>query len=742
MSRHGAATVKNSFGDYEILSVIGFGGMGVVYRAHDPHLNRTVALKVLKDDLRGQPAVQARFQREAKAVAQLNHPNIVHVFSVGVIDDIPYMAMELIESKALSVVIHHERRLPWERALHIAEQLARGLSCAHASQVIHRDIKPANILIGEGDHAYLTDFGIAKILTDETQLTVEGARLGTPDYMSPERCENGPLTPSSDIYSVGVVLFQMLTCRSPFEAASPIELIRKIISEKPPRVRSIVPELPADVDRLVAWMIERKPANRPASAEVLANAIARVLRGEPLDEHGDQTSIALEEFRISVATPTPNPANRGSGATSGRIQRWLSAWRKLPALGRISILGISYAVLVSSLFFGAREWRNSHAPSIEALTQGWLRPGLPARVTNETTGVSLARMRLPDFRPAAIVPLSGSVFAITLESTVNAAGAPEKALVSIDASDMKSSLRIDPRATTGREQSDASWKLVGSDPLRNRALLTYREPGSGDDESNTIIAAYDPKPAVPPTSLGLLSASPGRERFGSIPATRASAIAVSPDGNRIALSLADGPSGNDWFLAERDLRWAERGRLGHSLLSNAGPIESMAYTNDGTRIVYLRRNASGTAELGIASTIEGAVRQPSLANGELSFNVQGIKSDDSIVCVVTRDSDGTNALQFIDLTNSVQLGSISEVADAAWIGVSSELFAAMPDYRGQLQLWLIQASEPENRTQLTFLDGGVSPGVVVSADGQFGAAPVNSAGDATIAVVNLTAIQR
>ncbi|MDK1020951.1 MAG: serine/threonine-protein kinase, partial [Candidatus Hydrogenedentes bacterium] len=182
------------FGDYEIIETIGHGGMGIVYRAHDMALGRIVALKVLKDDLRSSRQICARFQREAEAFASLNHPNIVHIYAVGSVGRIPFISMEYIEGQSLSTIMRRRKRLPWKRALHIAQQIAEALACAHEAQIVHRDIKPGNILLDKDDRAFVTDFGIAKVLTAETQLTVDGSRLGTPQYMSPERCTNKEIT--------------------------------------------------------------------------------------------------------------------------------------------------------------------------------------------------------------------------------------------------------------------------------------------------------------------------------------------------------------------------------------------------------------------------------------------------------------------------------------------------------------------------------------------------------------------
>ena len=305
----GAASSCAMFGNYRILETVGQGGMGVVYRAVDVSLERTCALKVLREHLRGHSNLIARFYREAEAVAQLDHPNIVHIYSVGSVGNIPYMAMEYLESEALSRILERENHLDVQRALYLAEQVARALACAHEARIIHRDIKPGNILIGADDHVHVLDFGIAKLLSAEVQLTLDGSRLGTPQYMSPERCQNKLITASSDIYSLGVVLFQMISGRLPYEASTPVSLIRKIIAGPPTRLKELMPDVPRDVERLVAFMIEKDPKDRPANAEALADAIARVRAGESLDEAEGMADV-FASFRQTMGTPTPLPAEK------------------------------------------------------------------------------------------------------------------------------------------------------------------------------------------------------------------------------------------------------------------------------------------------------------------------------------------------------------------------------------------------------------------------------------------------
>ena len=325
---YNTARASTLFGQYNILETLGHGGMGVVYRAHDTSLDRIVALKVLREDLRTQKHVVARFQREAEAIAMVTHPNIVHIYSVGAVGKIPYLAMEYIEGDPLSKIMQRERQLPWETVFEVGEQVARALASAHEANIIHRDIKPGNVLVDKEWHAVVTDFGVAKVLTAETQLTVDGSRLGTPQYMSPERCLNKEITTSSDIYSLGVLMFQMIAGRLPYRAKDPIELLRKIVSTPPARLRDYMPDIPDDVERLVAHMIEKNPNDRPPSANDLAELIARVRAGKPLVEEDDGMGVAMDELRESLATPTPGYGLLADVyGPSGIQEKVLGVWR-------------------------------------------------------------------------------------------------------------------------------------------------------------------------------------------------------------------------------------------------------------------------------------------------------------------------------------------------------------------------------------------------------------------------------
>ena len=262
-----------TLGGFQILHEIGRGGMAVVYRARQIALNRDVAVKVLPPELaRHNPALSERFLHEAGSMARLSHPNIADVIDYGEQDGVQWFAMKLVEGEALDSLLARVGRLSPEQAAEIAAQVADALQHAHERGVIHRDVKPGNILIDQSGKTVVTDFGIAKA-ADVGHLTVTGASIGTPEYMSPEQAKGEPIDGRSDIYSLGAVLYAMICGEAPFTATTPVAVAMKHVNEPPRDPRELAPGCPEPVAGTIARALAKHPAYRFSTAQEMAAAL-------------------------------------------------------------------------------------------------------------------------------------------------------------------------------------------------------------------------------------------------------------------------------------------------------------------------------------------------------------------------------------------------------------------------------------------------------------------------------------
>ena len=279
----GTLALPARFGDYELLQEIGRGGMGVVYRAQQGSLGREVAVKMI---LRGQLASQAdreRFEAEAQAAARLDHPGIVPVYEVGEIDGRPYFSMKYVGGTTLAQLLA-EGPLPPREAATILTKVARAIHFAHMRGVLHRDLKPSNILLDEQGEPHVTDFGLAKQITGAETLTKTGAVLGTPAYMAPEQAagQRGAVGPRSDVYSLGVILYHMLTGRPPFQAASPAEMVMLVLEQDPVPPRMLNPKADRDLEMICLRCLQKPADLRYASAAGLADDLEAYLNDESI----------------------------------------------------------------------------------------------------------------------------------------------------------------------------------------------------------------------------------------------------------------------------------------------------------------------------------------------------------------------------------------------------------------------------------------------------------------------------
>ena len=253
---------------YEILEILGEGGMAFVYKARDTQLERFVAIKTLKPNYVNQNTFVERFRREAQTAANLNHPNIVQIFDWG-IDEEPYFVMEYIEGNTLTSIISKNRTISLSDILFIGSQVSSGLHAAHMKGLVHRDIKPGNIMITPDGKVKVTDFGIVSLQNEESDITKTGSILGTASYISPEQAQGKPVSIESDLYSLGTVLYELIAGRPPFSGDSPIATATKHLTDKPEKLSTFRRDLPKGVENAVMKLLEKATYDRYRSAEDL-----------------------------------------------------------------------------------------------------------------------------------------------------------------------------------------------------------------------------------------------------------------------------------------------------------------------------------------------------------------------------------------------------------------------------------------------------------------------------------------
>ncbi len=278
-----SAKMLGDFGDYELLEEIGRGGQGVVYRARQKSLNRTVALKVIGLGHWATEAHLKRFRREAEAAASLEHPCIVPIYEVGERDGSCYFSMKFIEGGQLDEVVRRES-MPIRRAVELIAKVARTVHYAHEHHILHRDIKPGNILLDRQGEPHLTDFGLARLVETESTVTRTMEVLGTPSYMAPEQAvgNNAAVSSVTDVYGLGAVLYQLLTGHPPFAGGTTYETVRLVLDAEPRQPRLLNPKVDRDLNTICLKCLEKDPRRRYASALALAEDLEHWLKHEPI----------------------------------------------------------------------------------------------------------------------------------------------------------------------------------------------------------------------------------------------------------------------------------------------------------------------------------------------------------------------------------------------------------------------------------------------------------------------------
>src|SRR5436305_8668030 len=333
-------------GRYRIVRKLGAGGMANVYLAEDQELGRRVAIKILNERHANDEQFVERFRREAKNAAGLSHPNIVSIFDRGQAENTYYIAMEYLDGRSLKELITARGPAPIHVAVDYARQILAALRIAHRQGVVHRDIKPHNVLVDGEGRIKVTDFGIAR--AGPSQMTEEGSIIGTAQYLSPEQAQGAPVTPASDLYSVGIVLYELLTGEVPFSGETPVELAMKHLSRVPEPPSHLRPEIQRDLDFVVMRALAKSPEERYTSADEMDADLARIARGVAVSPETEEAATAIIARPITLPTsqlPTqprppvrpPPPSYYDYDEPAGRRR---SIWPWLLALALVALAGV------------------------------------------------------------------------------------------------------------------------------------------------------------------------------------------------------------------------------------------------------------------------------------------------------------------------------------------------------------------------------------------------------------------
>jgi WD40 repeat protein len=401
---------------YEVLDVLGWGGMGVVYRAWQQRLNRIVALKMVHAGAQASPQVLARFRVEAEAVARLHHPNIVQIHEVGQHAGSPFLVLELVDGPSLSHALAGTPQ-PARRGAELVEALARAVHSAHRQGVVHRDLTPANILLSADGAPKITDFGLAKIVIGGGDLrTQTGELLGTPSYMAPEQAasRHEAIGAATDVYALGAILYDVLTGRPPFKAESPLETLRQVTNDEPVPPSRLRPRLPGDLETICLKCLRKEPAQRYPSATALADDLERFLHGRPIRARRSgraerawrwcRRNRAVASLLACVATLLAGIAIAASiAATRLKVQRDLAHKNleraQVAERDALAKLGDSYLAQAEAGRFSGRV--GQRYASLDALAQAaaiarYLKP--PAARLDKLRDEAIACMALPDLK--------------------------------------------------------------------------------------------------------------------------------------------------------------------------------------------------------------------------------------------------------------------------------------------------------------------------------------------------------
>jgi serine/threonine-protein kinase len=527
---------------YELVRRIARGGMAEVFLAHDLLLDRPVALKVLFPELSVDPSFVERFRREAQAAANLSHPNIVSVFDWGEADGTYFIVMEYVDGRPLSSVIHEQGRLPVGWAAAIGAEVAAALAFAHRHGVVHRDVKPGNVLLSEDGHVKVADFGIARAANTEGDLTQTGAVMGTATYFSPEQAQGQGVDARSDVYSLGIVLYEMVTGRPPFSGDNPLAVAYKHVREIPLTPRQLDPAIPPAFDAIVLQAMAKMPQDRYMSADEMRADLLRFQHGQTVLAFPPTMAATRLQDATMAGPPTGRTATISPTAIPPSARRRRLRGRYLAVL---ALLLAGLAVLLWLLL------RSSGAPASFTVPNVVLQPVGSATQTLQNEGLKVATQDVPaglGFGPGSVVdqsPKPPSKVSKGDTVTLKVAGAPAQVTVpDVTGQDVSSATtQLQQAGFTVSQQAQQSNQTPGTVIDQSPAGNTQADQGS----KVTLTVSSGPAQVTVPDVTGEDQAT-AANRLGSAGLTLGSVTnqpsATVPSGNVISTSPSAGTKVN------------------------------------------------------------------------------------------------------------------------------------------------------------------------------------------------------
>lgn len=530
--------MKTHLGHYEIESELGRGGMGVVYRAFEPALNRHVAIKELSPSLAHDPQLVERFLREARSMAALSDPHIIQIYYIGTDEATaqPFFAMEYVDGESLSTILKRDGALSVENTLKLMHQTAQGLATAHDRGVIHRDIKPGNLMLSARGQVKIADFGIALATQDiSKKLTSTGEFVGTPGYLSPEVCLGKPIDQRSDIFSLGIVMFEMLSGRTPFSDESPLGLMLEVVKAEIPDIQQLNGEVDAQTAAILARMVAKEPEQRFQSCHDLVAALEAhplVVRGStvkltrPVQAADAATMIGTPTPKSSPRQVTPPPVVRSGNAptpppvaAAAEVPTKNSATLPPPAKrrSRAWIPLTAAATLVLFMAGGAFAFRGQLTDFVRGFGDGFVGRSEVAYDAGRSTG-------------KAANPVGTSVAAEPSAALTTGDGAMSATSMAASASSTMSAAAIDDAIAQDRPATDASGISVESGAAEGlQAQATAASPAAASMESgaHAVSSTVASNAAMAASAAASTSAAQDASKV-SAPATQTVASTAPP----------------------------------------------------------------------------------------------------------------------------------------------------------------------------------------------------------------------